>query len=147
MNPTELDFEINNLSNIYEKVKDNLHALTVVPRELKEQSEALIGLRTIRDIAASHIKTNNTLLHQLRTVWVPVNEIPPTQKMGQLIGFSKDWIHPDFNIDGAREFFVNGDGGYTSSKWVDNQDTYVNDNESKPTHYTVYPSTEKLKNL
>lgn len=80
--------------------------------------------------------------------WYEVATHPPTQEMGALIGYSHNWIHPDFNPKGQREFFVNGEGGYTTAKWVDFQDSYYTTQENPdshepepPTHWMPYPQS------
>ncbi len=52
----------------------------------------------------------------------------------EVLAYSPTWIHPDFNIKGIRVGFLNGDknGDFISAKWWDTQDTYVNDELTKP---------------
>lgn len=52
----------------------------------------------------------------------------------EVLAYSPEWIHPDFNPKGIRVGFLNEDenGEFISAKWWDYQDTYVNDDKTKP---------------
>ena len=58
-----------------------------------------------------------------------------------LLGYSPEWVDPDFNPKGIRECFVGGEGIWISAKWCDYQDTYINDENSSPTHYMLFPNS------
>ena len=69
----------------------------------------------------------------------------------EVIGFHFDWIDEDFNPNGTRVGFVNGEGGFTCAKWCNSQDTYVTIDDTftpevhvMPTHYMLIPSTQHL---
>lgn len=79
----------------------------------------------------------------LKFQWKVITNKEPDQNAGEVIGFSKEWIHPDFNPKGTRVCFRNSEGGFTSSKWWDYQDTYIND-ETAPTHYMPMPDSPKI---
>ncbi len=52
----------------------------------------------------------------------------------EVLAYSPDFIHPDFNTKGIRVGFLNSDenGDFISAKWIDHQDTYVDDENIKP---------------
>ncbi len=58
----------------------------------------------------------------------------------EVIGFSEEWVHEDFNPKGTRACWLSDDGIWTSAKWLDYHDTYVTDAETVPTHYLEIPS-------
>lgn len=62
-----------------------------------------------------------------------------TQDHGEVIGFHEKWIHPDFNPNGIRIGFLNGDDKFYSAQWWDYQDTYQNSDEYFPTHWMPLP--------
>lgn len=55
--------------------------------------------------------------------WIRVSERPLEEGV-EVIGYNKFWIHPDFNPNGHRIGFLNGDGHFTSAKWNNDQDCY-----------------------
>lgn len=73
----------------------------------------------------------------------------------EVICFNKSWIDEDFNPNGIRIGFLNGDGDFTTAHWWDYQDTYMTisktdceDNEvfsdeirnsTEPTHWISVP--------
>lgn len=70
--------------------------------------------------------------------WIETRTLEPPEGI-IIIGYSPEWIHPDFNEAGIRECFLDGSGRYTSAKWCDYQDTYVTDTETMPTHWQYFP--------
>ena len=56
----------------------------------------------------------------------------------EVVGFSPTWICEDFNPKGTRVCFRTEDG-WTSARWVDHQDCYTEDTETKPTHWLEIP--------
>lgn len=77
--------------------------------------------------------------------WKKVTETEPSQDEFEVIGFSPKWIDEDYNPNGTRACFRNGDLGFTSAVWNNYQDCYRDDNDSIPTHYILIPKTDKLK--
>ncbi len=73
-------------------------------------------------------------------VWIDVSDDLPQQGI-PVIGFSEDWVCDDFNLDGQRECWINGDGYWVSPKWFDEQDTYWTDEVSSPTHWRKRPAS------
>ena len=68
--------------------------------------------------------------------WIPVSEKLPSAQQKEVIGYSPDWEDPDFNPNGTRVCFIFGDGTqWCSAKWIDYQDCYVEDYDTKPTHW------------
>jgi hypothetical protein len=79
--------------------------------------------------------------------WIELHPSRNNQiKKVNFIGFSQCWIHPDFNPDGIRECFVNGDGGITSAYWNNCADEYCTDTNSRPTHFLEL-NVQPLKEL
>ena len=75
-------------------------------------------------------------MYSVTARWVELHSSKNNQiKKVTFIGYSKEWVHPDFNPDGLRECFVNGDNGITSARWSNDADQYITDNDSRPTHY------------
>ena len=56
--------------------------------------------------------------------WLSVKEHPLTEGE-EVIGFNLMWINPDFNPNGHRIGFLNGNGEFTSASWVNSQDCYA----------------------
>lgn len=65
------------------------------------------------------------------------------QDMGEVIAFHPAWINEDFNPNGIRVGFVNGDGNFFSAEWNDHQDTYQNNEQHFPTHWQPLPEPPK----
>lgn len=57
----------------------------------------------------------------------------------EVIGYSKKWIHPDFNPKGLRICFKGADNWF-SAVWNNCQDSYWGDDETAPTHYKLIDS-------
>ncbi|MFH6945133.1 hypothetical protein [Flavobacterium sp. FlaQc-50] len=89
-------------------------------------------------------RSNDNYRSQFKSgVWYELEKFPLQQQdFLKVLGHSEDWIHPDFNPDGTRECFINGDLGWTSARYVDHQDCYIEDTESSPTHFMIIPSIE-----
>lgn len=49
----------------------------------------------------------------------------------EVIAYNKAWINEDFNPNGTRVGFLNGDGEFTSAYWWDYQDCYETINKSR----------------
>lgn len=43
----------------------------------------------------------------------------------EVLAFHEEWIDPDFNPDGIRVGFLNGDHEFVSTYWWDYQDDYI----------------------
>ena len=55
--------------------------------------------------------------------WIKLSERPLEEGV-EVIGYNKWWIDPDFNPNGTRIGFLNGDGHFTSAKWNNSDDVY-----------------------
>lgn len=91
-------------------------------------------------------RSNENYLSQFKSgVWYELKNYPLNQEdFLKVLGYSKNWIDLDFNPDGTRECFINGDLGWTSARYVDYQDCYIEDCETAPTHFMIIPSTKNL---
>lgn len=49
----------------------------------------------------------------------------------EVIAYNKAWINEDFNPNGTRVGFLNGDGEFTSAYWWDYQDCYETISKSR----------------
>jgi hypothetical protein len=79
-------------------------------------------------------------INELLTPWISMQEKPLKQEEAmEVIGFHPSWIDPDFNPNGTRVGFIGGEGEFISSKWVDYQDCYTEDDTTTPTHYMYIP--------
>lgn len=68
--------------------------------------------------------------------WIPVTKQLPKPEDFEVTGYSKEWIHEDYNPRGIRSCFINGDGtDWVSAKWCNSQDYWHGDDESAPTHW------------
>ena len=77
--------------------------------------------------------------------WYSLIDYPLEQEdFLKLLGYSEEWIDEDFNPDGTRECFINGNLGWTSARYVDYQDCYIEDEESVPTYFMIIPTTKHL---
>lgn len=64
---------------------------------------------------------------------------------GTVLGFSPEWIDEDYNPQGIRECFKNGNGTqWISSRWNNYHGYYVTDDSeeygTKPTHWMPLPA-------
>ena len=57
-------------------------------------------------------------------VWIKIDADHPIPYYQEVIGYNKEWIHEDFNPSGTRIGFLS-DNGFTSAKWVNDQDCYT----------------------
>ena len=57
-------------------------------------------------------------------VWIKIDADHLLPYYQEVIGYNKEWIHEDFNPSGTRIGFLN-DNGFTSAKWVNDQDCYA----------------------
>lgn len=69
--------------------------------------------------------------------WIPVEEKFPSGV--PLNGFSKKWIHPDFNRDGICECWYDDLMGWVRCYWCNSCDEY-HTSYSPPTHYSFKPT-------
>ncbi len=138
----QLNMWLDKIGQLYEEGKDVINSLMVYPGEEKLHTRAVEVLMEIRDIAAHEIPKE--------LVWILVEETPPTPEHGEILGFSKEWVHPDFNPNGTRTCFIDDSGNFTSAEWVDYQDFYAtrftqDEGMPKPTHWMPIPSTKNLQ--
>lgn len=92
-------------------------------------------------------------------MWLKLKEEKP--EMGkEVICFNPEWINEDFNPNGTRMGFLNGDETFTTAYWWDYQDCYMtisadsvigNDafsleiqEHTEPTHWMDIPEKPKL---
>lgn len=61
--------------------------------------------------------------------WIKWNDKKPEEGI-EVIAYNKNWIDEDFNPNGTRIGFINGDGEFTSAYWWDYQDCYTTINSS-----------------
>lgn len=62
----------------------------------------------------------------LENQWLSVEKYPLEDiNDAEVIGYNKEWIDPDWNPNGTRVGFLNGNGEFTSAKWCAHQDCYV----------------------
>lgn len=70
--------------------------------------------------------------------WIDIKKHPLTQEDGEVIGYNPEWIDHDFNPNGTRIGFIDGDGNFTSAKWVDTHDYYATMCEPGDDHDTTF---------
>lgn len=70
--------------------------------------------------------------------WFLVSERLP-EPCTQVIGFSDQWMHEDYNPNGVRECFLMDDGSWVSAEWNNVHDCYDTDTDTAPTHWAAYP--------
>lgn len=64
-----------------------------------------------------------------KSPWISVKDkLPPEGE--EVLAFNKKWIDEDFNPNGTRIGFLNGDGEFTSAYWWNYQDSYITINKS-----------------
>lgn len=77
-------------------------------------------------------------------VWLKRSDFPITCDEGvqlvdiELIGHSPEWVHPDFNPEGIRVFYIDSEGEYISARVTDAVGCYRNA-PGVPTHYMIIP--------
>jgi hypothetical protein len=62
------------------------------------------------------------------------------QDDGEVLAFHPAWIHPDFNPQGIRIGFMNGEGRFQSAEYSDYKDTYLSDDLHMPIHWMKLPN-------
>jgi hypothetical protein len=101
--------------------------------DAKHYQEADVDFRTtlVRPKALRGIDDNNS--------WIKIENEDTIPDQGTIvIGYSKEWIDEDFNPSGQRQCHYCGiypNLEWISAKWLDYQDTWLNDEETKPTHW------------
>jgi len=91
----------------------------------------------LRDILTNPAKFKG--LVEMPILWIEVAKQLPKPEPLEVIGFSCEWIDADFNFSGTRSCFITEDGLWVSARWSNNADGYVEDKETKPTHWTPIP--------
>lgn len=89
-------------------------------------------------------KCKPSLHKQLIVKWNKLKDHQPEVGI-EVIGFHRDWIDEDFNPDGIRICFLNGDEQWYQAMWVDYQDsynTYVS--ETGPSHWIPRPNKPQI---
>jgi hypothetical protein len=71
--------------------------------------------------------------------WIPIDALITPEEGVEMIAFHPEWINEDFNPKGIRVGFFDGDESFVSAKWIDHQDSYIEDNTVMPTHYMSIP--------
>ena len=66
----------------------------------------------------------DSLQQEEPVVWVKIDADHPLPYGQEVVGYNKEWVHEDFNPSGTRIGFLN-DNGFTSAKWVNDQDCYA----------------------
>lgn len=61
--------------------------------------------------------------------WINFKGTKPEEGI-EVLAYNHEWIDEDFNPNGTRVGFVNGDGEFTSAYWWDYQDSYLTINKS-----------------
>jgi len=84
--------------------------------------------------------------------WISVNKKLPAIGV-EVIGYSRKWIHSDFNSNGIRICFLGIDDEWSSAKWDNDQDSWHThakwrcENPEKddftPTHWQNLPKPPK----
>lgn len=70
------------------------------------------------------------IIKLLESPWINYKDKMPEEGI-EVIAFHHKWIDDDFNPNGTRVGFVNGNGTFTSAFWWDNQDCYTEINVEK----------------
>lgn len=93
-------------------------------------------------------------------MWKDITKEKPENGM-EIICFNSNWIDEDFNPNGTRIGFLNGDNEFTTAYWWDYQDCYmtickseVYGNEAfskhtqentEPTHWMAIPNFKNIE--
>lgn len=64
-----------------------------------------------------------------KSPWIKWSDKKPKEGI-EVIGYNPKWIDEDFNPNGTRIGFMNGDLEFTSAYWWDYQDSYLTINKS-----------------
>lgn len=75
--------------------------------------------------------------------WIAIKDKEPEWNI-EVLGYSPEWIDEDFNPDGIRVFFINGDGVHISAGWCSCDDVYTTEDTELATHWMKKP--EFIKN-
>ena len=59
----------------------------------------------------------------MKIEWIDINKQPLEEGI-EVIAYNEKWIDEDFNPNGTRIGFLNGDGNFTSATWNNEQDCY-----------------------
>ena len=99
-------------------------------KEIKEAS-----FEHLRQVLNSEIYTDSFKAgvewanNHLKSSWISVKNILPPEGE-EVIAFHHKWIDKDFNPNGTRIGFLNGNNEFTSAYWWDYQDCYETINKS-----------------
>ena len=66
---------------------------------------------------------------QTKSIWHDYNKVKPEYGI-EVIGYNFNWINPDFNPNGTRVGFRNGDDSFQSAYYSNECDSYYNIDES-----------------
>lgn len=61
--------------------------------------------------------------------WISMKDKKPEEGV-EVIAYHHKWVNEDFNPNGTRIGFINGNGEFTSAYWWDYQDSYLSINLS-----------------
>lgn len=68
------------------------------------------------------------------TGWIETSITPPEQGV-EVVGFHPDWINEDFNPNGTRACFLDGDETWYSARWCNYHDSFESENTEKAPIY------------
>ena len=98
-------------------------------REEQISKEAYIQEELVYIDAESFIEGAKWADKNQKNPWIKWNDKKPEEGI-EVIAYNKNWIDEDFNPNGTRIGFINGDGEFTSAYWWDYQDCYITINSS-----------------
>jgi hypothetical protein len=133
MHVKDVEVIFNSLLAAEAELSDEFAALKEVSELTRESNK---GIQEVSKMLKNIVKLNDTS-------WTRCSELPPPQGI-PVIGCDKKWIHPDFNPEGIREFFVDDVMGVVSAEWFDYHDTYRSSiSQEVPEFWIPYPVTPK----
>lgn len=75
--------------------------------------------------------------------WIEVTGKTLPKEGLEVIGYSQEWVHPDWNENGTRVCYIDSNRLFVSARWSNDADQWVLD-DVQPSHYTFMPKNPDL---
>lgn len=94
------------------------------------REEAINKLESLKISLPAAKSEISEIIKLIETPWIKYKDKRPEFGI-EVIAFHHKWIDEDFNPNGTRVGFINGDDTFTSAFWWDYQDCYTEINAEK----------------
>ena len=121
--------EYASLLQVYNKTsEDEIDARKALREAKADFAQAVVAVQADKHEALAKLAAAEKRLGELE--WRPVSVKPDICQ--PVLGFSPDWIDPDFNRNGIRECFLTDEGPWHSARWDNDQDCWKVETKTKP---------------